>query len=165
METDVKKVRGLLARARKAFSPQLLGAEVAHELAMKTKVLLIDDEKGFTQLLRLNLEETGQFEVRVENWAEDAWGAAKEFRPDIILLDLFMPRMPGGNVAALLEADPQLREIPIVFVTAGVRPEIVKQNEGVICDHPCLAKPVTIDEVRQMIGAQVRRRSVSAALT
>ena len=39
---------------------------------MKTKVLLIADEKGFAQLLRVNLEETGQFEVRVENWAEDA---------------------------------------------------------------------------------------------
>jgi len=130
---------------------------------MKTKVLLIDDEKGFTRLLRLNLEATGQFEVRVENWAEDAWGAAKEFQPDIILLDLIMPRMPGGNVAVQLEADPQLREILIVFVTAGVRPE-VKQNEGVICDRPCLAKPVTIDEIREMIGAQLRRPSVSAAL-
>jgi len=138
---------------------------VAYELAMKTKVLLIDDEKGFTELLRVNLEETGQFEVRVKKWAEDAWGAAKEFQPNIILLDLIMPRMPGGNVAAQLEADPQLREIPIVFMTAGVRPDIVKENEGVICGRPCLAKPMTIDEVRQTIATHLRRPSVSPAIS
>ena len=38
----------------------------------KKRVLLVDDEKSFTNLLKLNLEDTGNYEVRVENWAEDA---------------------------------------------------------------------------------------------
>jgi CheY-like chemotaxis protein len=117
----------------------------------KKKVLLVDDEKSFTTLLKLNLEETGAYEVRVENWAEDAVAAAREFRPDIILLDIIMPRMPGGNVAALLKADPALKDIPVVFLTAAVRKQQVEEAEGIICDLPCLVKPASLDEIVQTI--------------
>lgn len=113
----------------------------------KTKVLLVDDEKSFTTLLKLNLEETGRYEVRVENWAEDAYNAAKEFQPHIILLDIIMPRMPGGNVAAQISNDPALKHTPIVFLTAAVRRHQVEENEGIICDHPCLAKPASVEEI------------------
>jgi CheY-like chemotaxis protein len=117
----------------------------------KTKVLLVDDEKSFTNLLKLNLEETGKYEVRVENWPEDAIKAVREFHPNIVLLDIIMPRMPGGNVAAQIHEDPQLKDTPIVFLTAAVRKHQVEENDGIICDHPCLAKPATIDEVIRMI--------------
>src|SRR6476660_6677724 len=102
----------------------------------KKRVLLVDDEKSFTTLLKLNLEETGNYEVRVENWAEDAFTAAREFKPDLILLDIIMPRLPGGNVAAQMAEDPELKDIPIVFLTAAVRRHQVEDHEGVICDHP-----------------------------
>jgi len=123
----------------------------------KKRILLVDDEKSLTTLLKLNLEETGQYEVRVENWAEDAVGAAREFKPDLILLDIIMPRLPGGNVAALIDGDPELQGTPIVFLTAAVRKHQVEENEGIICDHPCLAKPAPVEEVVAMIEKHVRR--------
>ena len=123
----------------------------------KKRILLVDDEKSLTTLLKLNLEETGSYEVRVENWPEDALAAAREFKPDLILLDLIMPRMPGGNVAALIDSDSQLKGTPIVFLTAAVRKQQVEENEGIICDHPCLAKPATVDEVVAMIEKHVRK--------
>src|ERR1043165_4191119 len=123
----------------------------------KKKILLVDDEKSFTNLLKLNLEETGVYEVRVENWAEDAFAAAKEFKPDLVLLDIIMPRLPGGNVAALIKADPEIKDTAIVFLTAAVRKHQVEENEGIICDHPCLAKPATADEVIGMIEKHVRK--------
>jgi CheY-like chemotaxis protein len=123
----------------------------------KTKVLLVDDEKSFTNLLKLNLEETGEYEVRVENWAEDAVNAVREFRPDIIFLDIIMPRLPGGNVAAQISQDPEIKDTPIVFLTAAVRKHQVEENEGIICDHPCLAKPATVDEVVHMINEHARK--------
>ena len=123
----------------------------------KKKILLVDDEKSLTSLLKLNLEETGDYEVRVENWAEDALAAAKEFKPDLILLDIIMPRLPGGNVAAMIDADPQLKGTPIVFLTAAVRKHQVEENEGIICDHPCLAKPATLEEVVEMIEKHARK--------
>jgi len=124
----------------------------------KKKILLVDDEKSLTSLLKLNLEETGQYEVRVENWAEDALPAAKEFKPDLILLDIIMPRLPGGNVAAVIDADPDLKGTPIVFLTAAVRKHQVEENEGIICDHPCLAKPATLEEVVEVIEKHIRRK-------
>ena len=123
----------------------------------KKRILLVDDEKSLTNLLKLNLEETGDYEVRVENWPEDALAAAREFKPDLILLDLIMPRMPGGNVAALIDSDPQVKGTPIVFLTAAVRKQQVEENEGIICDHPCLAKPATVEEVVAMIEKHARK--------
>ena len=66
----------------------------------KKRILLVDDEKSLTTLLKLNLEETGDYEVRVENFPEDALAAVRAFQPDLVLLDLIMPRLPGGNVAS-----------------------------------------------------------------
>jgi CheY-like chemotaxis protein len=123
----------------------------------KKRILVVDDEKSLTSLLKLNLEETGDYEVRVENWPEDAVKAAREFQPDLVLLDIIMPRLPGGNVAAAIDHDPQLKGTPIVFLTAAVRKQNLEDHEGIICDHPCLAKPATIDEVISMIEKHVRR--------
>jgi CheY-like chemotaxis protein len=122
----------------------------------KKRVLLVDDEKSFTTLLKLNLEETGNYEVRVENWAEDAFNAAREFKPNLILLDIIMPRLPGGNVAAQMAEDPQLKDIPIVFLTAAVRRHQVEDHDGIICDHPCLAKPASLEEVIAVIETHAR---------
>ena len=118
---------------------------------MKKKVLLVDDEKSFTNLLKMNLEQTGRFEVRAENWGEDALPAAKEFKPDIMLLDIIMPRMPGGNVVALFEADPEMKDLPIIFLTAAIQRSTVAAHDGIICDHPCIAKPANLDEIIDMI--------------
>ena len=125
----------------------------------KQRILLVDDEKSFTNLLKLNLEETGAFEVRVENWAEDALAAAQAFKPDLIFLDIIMPRLPGGDVAAQIKADPALRHTPIVFLTAAVRKHQVEENDGIICDLPCLAKPVTVEAVIDAI----RKHTLSAS--
>ena len=123
----------------------------------KKRILLVDDEKSFTSLLKINLEDTGNYEVRVENWAEDAFAAAKEFKPDLVLLDIIMPRMPGGNVAAQIKADPELKETPIVFFTAAVRKHQVEENENIICDHPCIAKPASLEVVVEMIEKHARK--------
>ena len=123
----------------------------------KKRVLLVDDEKSFTTLLKLNLEETGNYDVRVENWAEDALQTAREFNPDIVLLDIIMPRLPGGNVAAQFKEDPALKDIPIVFLTAAVRKHQIEENDGIICDHPCIAKPVPLETVVEFIEKHVRK--------
>src|SRR5712664_1679587 len=86
----------------------------------KKRVLIIDDEPSFTRMVRLNLEKTGQFEVREENKATSALAAAREFKPDLILLDVIMPSMDGGDVASQIQNDRILKGTPIVFLTATV---------------------------------------------
>jgi two-component system alkaline phosphatase synthesis response regulator PhoP len=130
-------------------------------MTRKKRILIVDDEKSLTNLLKLNLEETGSYEVRTENWAEDAFPAAREFKPDLVLLDIIMPRMPGGDVVAQFRNDPELKSTPIVFVTAAIAPHIVEEMEGKVPtafdDLPCLAKPVTLEKVIETIEKYARQ--------
>src|SRR4051812_5997949 len=64
----------------------------------KRRILIVDDEPDFTFMMGLTLEQTGQFEVRQENDAFQALATAREFLPDLILLDVMMPDMDGGDV-------------------------------------------------------------------
>lgn len=123
----------------------------------KKRILLVDDEKSFTSILKMNLEETGRYEVQVVNWAEDALPAALEFKPDLILLDVIMPRMPGGNVAAQIESRPELKGTPIVFLTAAVGKRRVDEYNGIICDHPCIAKPAELETIIAAIERYARQ--------
>lgn len=113
----------------------------------KKRILIVDDEAGLTRLLKLNLEATGKYEVREENWAGAALAAARQFKPDLILLDVMMPGHDGGEIAARLQASPALEKIPIVFLTAAVKKEELGLRGGLVGGFPCLAKPVDLDEV------------------
>jgi DNA-binding response OmpR family regulator len=134
----------------------------------KKRILLVDDEIGFTRLLKLNLEQTNDYEVRVENWAEDALAAAREFQPDLVLLDVVMPRMIGGDVAARFRADASLRATPIVFLSAVVGRKWVQEHEGIVAGFPFIAKPASVEEVIDRIEQHLttmppeRRSCVSA---
>ena len=124
----------------------------------KARILYVDDEVGAARLLKLNLEATGRYEVSIQNWPEDALATARVFKPDLLLLDLIMPRMPGGNVVSVFEQDPELKNVPIVFFTASVWRERVKEHDGIICDHPCLAKPARLDEIAAFIDANLPQK-------
>ena len=113
----------------------------------KSRILYVEDEIGAARMLKENLEATGRFEVAVQNWPEDALDTAHVFKPDLILLDIIMPRLPGGNVVELFEADQEMNEVPIVFFTAAVWDHQVQENDGIICEHPCLAKPSNLDDI------------------
>ena len=120
----------------------------------KKRILIVDDEVGAARLLGINLEATGNYETRVENWPEDIVAVAREYRPDVILMDIIMPRISGGDAVELLKADPVLRSIPVIFLTAAVQRWVVQDHEGVICDHPCVAKPASTEEIIQCIEKQ-----------
>jgi CheY-like chemotaxis protein len=116
------------------------------------RVLIIDDEAGFTRLVKLTLERTGKYIVMEENQGDRAWLAARDWRPDIIFLDVVMPKMDGGEVAQQIRSDPLLTGVPIVFLTA-----IVSQRES---NHqfggfPFLAKPVSIEAIVNSISEQL----------
>ena len=113
----------------------------------KKRILVIDDEAAFTRMLKLNLDQTDRYEVRTVNWPEQALQTAREFQPDLVLLDILMPRMVGGDVAAQLRKEPNLKEIPIVFFTAAVKKSIVEEHAGVIAGDPFIAKPASLEEV------------------
>ena len=110
----------------------------------------MDDEAGFTRLLKLTLEGTKRYIVKEENDGSQALSTARQFHPDLILLDIVMPKMDGGDVARQITSDPMLKDVKIIFLTA-----IVSQKEagaaGGIGGFPFMAKPVSLAALREMI--------------
>lgn len=85
-----------------------------------TRILIVDDEPDFTALLKANLEEVGNFEVMEVNDSSDALRAAREFRPELCVIDVVMPGLDGGDVVAQLRADPELKDVGVLMLTALV---------------------------------------------
>jgi len=108
------------------------------------KVLVVDDEASFTRLVKLSLETTGSYEVRVVHEGTQAFACAREFRPDLILLDFVIPDMDGREVASQFEADEELKKIPIVFLTGF---PLSKMK----VERPFLCKPLTPEEIHDFI--------------
>ena len=110
----------------------------------KKRILVVDDESAFTRMVRLNLEKTGLYEVKEENSGRRAAATARAFKPDLVLLDVVMPDMDGGDVATRIKSQPGCANTPIVFITA-----IVAKNEAGPAGqhsggHLFLSKPVTL---------------------
>lgn len=119
---------------------------------MAHKVLIVDDEAGFTKLLKMNLEKSGQFEVRIENNSMKALAAAQEFVPDVILLDVVMPGLDGGDVSALFQNDPVLKKVPIIMLTALVSPGETSQDAVAQSGSlTVLPKPVNLEKLTRCL--------------
>jgi CheY-like chemotaxis protein len=114
----------------------------------KTKVLVVDDEVPFTKLVKAQLERMGSYDVGIENDALRIIETATEFMPDLILLDIVMPGLDGGDVQALLRQHPTLKDIPVLIVSALVSntdaasDAVVQSGRDTI-----LAKPVTTERL------------------
>src|SRR4051812_1728805 len=115
----------------------------------KTKVLIVDDEPGFTKLVKLTLERSGNYKVLEQNDGSEAWLTARQFKPDIIFLDVVMPKADGGEVAQQIRSDPLLTRVPIIFLTAIVSQKESQHDFG---GYPFLAKPVSIESLRHAIA-------------
>jgi CheY-like chemotaxis protein len=123
---------------------------------MKKKVLIIDDEVAFTSIVKLTLEGHGGFEVCVENDSRQAIATTRKFWPDIIILDVVMPELDGGEVHTQFMADPILKRIPIIFLTAIVRQKEIDENKGMIGGSFYIAKPVSADGLISAIEEHIR---------
>ena len=86
----------------------------------RRRVLVVDDEPDVLLLCRVNLEFEG-YEVMEAGDGVEAMTRVRERRPDVILLDVMMPRMDGWQVLTELKSDPDLQDIPVVMLTAKVQ--------------------------------------------
>lgn len=119
------------------------------------RILIVDDEVGFTEMVKLNLEDTGRFFVRIENDPTQAFETALGYRPHLILLDIIMPEMEGPDVLVKLRNNEQTAKIPIIFLTATVRKSEVYEERGFISGYPFLAKPCTVLELITAIDQNI----------
>src|SRR5687767_8628121 len=116
-------------------------------LTAKKRVLIVDDEPGFTRLLKFNFHHTGRYIAEVVINASYAVHVAERFAPDVVLMDVMMPGLDGSEVADRIHAVPKFRDVPIIFLTAAVKRQEVASRGGMCGGIPFVAKPVEFQEV------------------
>jgi CheY-like chemotaxis protein len=126
---------------------------------MKKRILLLDDEMDFVDLMKATLELTGEYEVRTTVRPSTFLQVAQDFLPDLILLDCMMPGLDGGEVAGQLQSDPVLKDTPFLFLTAtadGIEQRSSRCYAGV---QTYLPKTMGLDELFQFIKARLAETS------
>ena len=89
---------------------------------MSKKILVVDDEPDVVACIKLSLEVNG-FEVITAYDGQEGLFKAKDHKPDLIILDVLMPKIYGHTIVAKLEQDPETENIPIIFLSALVSKE------------------------------------------
>ena len=113
----------------------------------KKRILVVDDTEDITSTLKMYLEKTGAYEVRVENCGANALQATREFKPDLIFLDVVMPDMDGGDVAEQIEHDAELKDTKIVLLTASVSKQEESVLGGTLGGRPLMSKQTKLKEI------------------
>lgn len=88
------------------------------KLMLKAKILVVDDESSIRELLEMLLEANGFSEIKMASDGEEAIKLADEWHPDVILLDLMIPKIDGLTVCKILRSKPHTASIPIIMLTA-----------------------------------------------
>ena len=120
-----------------------------------TTVLLVDDERDLLSVLDFNLRAAG-FETILATRGEEALLALRRRLPDLVLLDLMLPDIPGTEVCRRIKADPRTRHVPVVMLTAkGEEVDRVVGFELGADDY--VTKPFSVRELNLRLKAILRR--------
>lgn len=118
---------------------------------MARRVLIADDEPNIVMSLEFLMEQSG-YEVRVARTGEEALAAVEAFQPDLVLLDVMMPRKNGYEVLQAIRADPARRATRIVLLTAKGRDVDVEKGLGLGADA-YVTKPFATRELVARVKA------------
>jgi DNA-binding response OmpR family regulator len=121
------------------------------------RVLIADDNQQNAELLEAHLDGTG-WDTRIAVNGEETLAAAREWGPDVILLDVMMPKLSGFEVCQRVRADPALRGVGVLMVTALDQPNDVERAVAAGTDD-FLTKPINKTELRIRVKALLAARA------
>jgi CheY-like chemotaxis protein len=117
------------------------------------KILIVDDDEVFLKMLEKTLASSGYSVSPVTN-GKDAIDIARDWHPDLIILDIMMPEMDGGEAALVLEKDPATKNIPIIFMTSLLKKE--DENKLTYSEmRSYMSKPYNKDELLAEIAKKI----------
>ncbi len=120
-------------------------------MTKRNTILLIDDDHAVTDYLQLKLSKN--YDVLVTNEPTAVLEIARKEQPDLILCDIDMPGLDGGDVCRALASDEQTQDIPFIYLTSIVSQEEVQALRGQIGGRPGVSKHAPINEILARIDA------------
>lgn len=126
-------------------------------MSQNQTILVVDDEEDLLDLIDYNLKKAGYDVIRAENGREGI-DQVREFLPDLILLDIMMPKVNGIEMVKILRDDDELKHIPVIFLTAreDEQTEIEALDTG---GDDYVTKPISPKKLISHINARLRRMS------
>ncbi|MGA2854855.1 MAG: response regulator [Verrucomicrobiota bacterium] len=125
---------------------------------MMRRILIVDDERDFIELLQYRLAGLG-CEFIVASDGLQALSQARQFKPDLILLDILLPDLDGLSVCEILRLQPSTRKIPIIFVSA-LTSEVTRHIAAMQADD-FFTKPLDLDRLQRRIADLLQRKLLS----
>jgi two-component system phosphate regulon response regulator PhoB len=119
------------------------------------KILVVDDEPDVTDLVAYHLRAKG-FQVEIINDPNRSIGAARSFLPDLVILDVMMPDLSGIQICRMLRADPALKTVPVIFLTAKAEENDRVQGLEIGADD-YICKPFSTKELVLRVQTILRR--------
>ncbi len=130
------------------------------DAASSKTILIVEDEKDVVDLLALSLRKAGGFVISTASDGVTGLNKARQEKPDFIILDLMLPKMPGLEVCKILKSDPASRQIPVLMLTA--RAEEIDRIVGLeFGADDYVTKPFSPREIILRIRAILRRGEVT----
>jgi len=120
------------------------------------KVLIVDDEREFCSFIKEALEATRKYKVIIATDGKSAMLAALDHLPDLVLLDIAMPKMDGFETLKMLKEDTKTQGIPVIMITARDDEESKKKASSLF-DEGYLVKPIGIDDLKSKIEGVLSR--------
>lgn len=115
----------------------------------KRKILIVDDDEAVLDFLQAKLG--ARYDIVSTNSPENVLKLAREHRPGLILCDVDMPDLDGGDISKELYADEQLRHVPMLFLTGLATPQDLRRVSGQLGGRPAVSKSDPIDKLVQRI--------------
>ena len=120
----------------------------------KRRILVVDDDQAVVDLISEVLSSDSRFEHKVVNNGFGAGMLAKEYHPDLIILDVMLPDINGQAVCELIRADPTMSDIKIICISGLVEEDKIEELKKSGADD-FLNKPIDIDELLRRICRQL----------
>lgn len=118
------------------------------------RILIVDDEAQLVEMVKMRLEAAG-YEILSAYDGQEGLSRAKKDRPDLIILDLMLPKMDGYKVCGLLKSDSRYSKIPIIMFTARAQDEDEKLSKDIGAEG-YVTKPfdpkILLSKIKELLG-------------
>jgi CheY-like chemotaxis protein len=132
---------------------------LAYDDNMVPRILIVDDERDFIELVQYRLAGLG-CEFIVASDGVQALSQARQFKPDLILLDILLPDLDGLSVCEILRRQPATKKIPIIFISA-LSGDVTKRTVAMQAED-FFTKPLDLDRLQRRITDLLQRELSSA---
>jgi excisionase family DNA binding protein len=128
----------------------------------KRKVLIVDDDESLVELIHGVFEKDGRFDIKITNNGFDAGMLVKDFRPDIVILDVMLPDINGKEVCQRVRSDPNLDSVKIICISGMVEQDKVADLKAAGADD-FMQKPFSVEKLLDRACQLLELESISTS--